>query len=330
MTFVHKWKKVTKWVKPSNVKEKTISTISWLPLEIADKDNKFLTTSLFLNSPTKFDNSFKTVEVDALCDWKITPETPVAAIKKVTLLEFHSLNPSNKNWEDPVSTWAVSDEAKELYWNVPDLITTLNNTPCERKSKSDEIIIKSNINNEDTFVSWENFIELAYKSVNPIIKIDILINEKRIDEIKLKGKTIWTYVWTFNIPSVYANSKVNLVLRAVDNSYFSFDEVKSINIVWKDTIAPIIKITSPSDLSVKVYKNSFFILKWKVSDNSSIRTINIYIDWKTEKIGIQERNFEYSISWEKLDVWIHTIRIEAIDKWFNIWKEEVKIEVIEN
>ena len=332
MELAHDWKKVRNWEKPSNIKEITISTISWLPIEESEKneDNKtFITKSLFLNPPTNNDNSFKKIEIDALCNWKVTHETPIAAIKSVTLTEFHSLSQFNKNWEDPVKEWVISDKAKKIYWNIPNLVTSISDEICDRNIKPSEIVIKSKISSWDTFVVWENYIELAYKSNNPIIKIDFLINNKKVDEIKLTDKIIWTYIWTFYIPPQYANSKANISLRAVDNLYYSSEEVNSINITWKDVIKPKIKITNPSDLSIKLYKNSFFNLRWKITDNSIIRTINIYIDWKKEKIGITDRSFKYPIYWSKLDFWVHTIRVDAIDNWFNVWNEEIKVEVIE-
>jgi hypothetical protein len=63
---------------------------------------------LFLNKPSKYDYSFKTIEVDALCNGVITHKTPEAAKQEVTLVQFNSLLPGNSSWEDPVQEWVQS------------------------------------------------------------------------------------------------------------------------------------------------------------------------------------------------------------------------------
>ena len=329
MEEVHKWVKPSDWSKPSSINEIEVSTISWLPKgEKIIINNNFYTWSLFLNKPTKTDNSFREIEVDALCNWKITEFTPVAAIKEVTLVEFHSLSPTNINWENPVIEWVNSEDSKKKYWSISNLITQINEEECKRSSKTSNIVIKSKIINWDNYSIWNNYLELAYKSNNPIIKIDVLIWDILVDEIKLTNKTTWVYQWTFTIPSNIGIWLNKIKLRAVDELYYSTEEVKSININIKDKISPIINITNPSDLSIKLYNDSYFNLRWKIIDNSSIRTINIYIDGNKKKVGITDRNFKYVIFWKDYDLWFHTIRIDVIDNAFNTTTEEVRVEVI--
>jgi len=113
------------------------------------------------------------------------------------------------------------------------------------------------------------------------------------------------------------NIKTTLTLRAVDSSYYSSEETKNISIISKDRVLPVVEITNPIDLSIKLYQDSIFNLRGKITDTSPIRTINIYIDGKTEKIGITDRVFAYSIDGNKLSLGFHTIRIEAVDNNFN-------------
>jgi len=37
---------------------------------------------MFKNIPKEYDNSLKEIEVDMFCNGKVTPDTPVAAIKR--------------------------------------------------------------------------------------------------------------------------------------------------------------------------------------------------------------------------------------------------------
>ena len=92
---------------------------------------------------------------------------------------------------------------------------------------------------------------------------------------------------------------------------------------------PEISITNPSDLSIKLYNDWFFNLRWVIKDRSPIRTINVYIDDIKYKIGIIWPEFIVAISAEWLSNWLHTIRIDAIDYWFNKSSKLVKLEILE-
>jgi hypothetical protein len=63
------------------------------------------------------------------------------------LLQFHSLNPENANWENPVQEWAMSEKAKEKYGSFSNMITNVSNEICQRNEKSGNITIASNLKN---------------------------------------------------------------------------------------------------------------------------------------------------------------------------------------
>lgn len=330
MTFAHKWKVAEFWKRPATVKEVSISEISWLLPNPEIENNNFIVKSLFVNVPTKYDNSYKRIEVDALCNWKVTENTPEAAIKKVTLLELHSLNPENPNWENPVKAWALSNAFIEKYWNVPNLVTELSTKTCDRTWDTWEIIIKSKIIDWDSYIIWENSIELAYRSNNPIKKVDVLLNNEVVDEIFLKNKLEWAYAWTFNIPKEYVWNNVKIKIRAVDTEYNSSSEEKTINIIEKDLSAPEIILENPIDWSIKLYNDTFFNLKAEIKDKSTIRTITIKIDNVIETTWLTSKNLSYSINSNKnITVWNHIITIEAIDKDFNKSTKDINLEVLQ-
>jgi len=45
------------------------------------------------------------VKVDALCNGLVDENTPPEAIKEVFVINFQSIDPSNKNWEGGVLDW---------------------------------------------------------------------------------------------------------------------------------------------------------------------------------------------------------------------------------
>ncbi len=327
MTFAHKWKNVKTWKTPNSIKNISISSISWL-LPKEWMNNKFITKSLFINAPIEYDNSLWVTKIDALCNWKVTKDTPEAAIKEVSLLRFHSLKPNNSNWEEPVKKWVKDWWYKKEYWNIKNIITEISDKICERSSIESKIEIKSTIKTWDIFVNWPNYIELAYRSNNPIIRLDIFIWENKITEISINSKKQWVYRWTFTIPLWYY-WKYNLKIRAVDNNYFSNEEINKIIIIKKDKNPPKINITNPSNNKIILYKWDFFNLRWEVEERTNIRSINIYIDDKPLIIWITDRKFKYPIESENINIWKHKITVEAVDSDFKIWKKEIDLEIIE-
>lgn len=328
MEFAHEWKEVENWSKPRWVEEINISEVSWL-LPNPETTNSLLIKSLFINEPTSYDSSFKQVEVDSLCNWKVTSSTPEAAIKYVTLVEFHSLDPQNPNWEQPVLEWSKSDSFKEKYWNITNLVTSINPNECTRSWIKSDITIRTSIWENDTFSVWENYIELAYKSSNPIIKIDILIDNILIDEINIENKKDWSYAWNIFIPASQSWKKAILTLRAVDNEYYSESVNNEVLIVKNDTTAPIINLLNPVDWNIKLYETDYFNLKASIKETSNLRTINIKIDWNIIKSWISDRNFSFPINENRdLSIWNHIITIEAIDNSFNKAEKKVNLEVL--
>jgi len=221
--------------------------------------------------------------------------------------------------------------SREKYSNIDNLITSVGDNVCERtKVKLPNMIIKSRINEDDTFSPWENYIEFAYKSDTPIKKFDVLIDDALVQEIKLKSRKKWAYIGTFYIPKKYKNKTVKLKLRIVDKNFYSNSEEKQIIIKEKDTIPPEIILKNPTSSNIKIYKDSYFNLKAEVKDSSNIRTINIKLDGVSIKVGITDRKFTFGVnSWKDISIWKHVLQIEAIDKDFNKSTKDVNLEVLE-
>ena len=143
MEYAHKWLKNESWKKPYKVSEINISEVSWLLPNPETKNNDLITKSLFINKPKTYDNSYRYVQIDSLCNWKVNENTPIAAIKNATLVEFNSINPENSKWQNPVIEWSKSDEFKEKYWNIPNLITSINENECVRSWIESDIKIRT-------------------------------------------------------------------------------------------------------------------------------------------------------------------------------------------
>lgn len=80
MNFAHQGLPVEKFKKPDSVTSATISSITGkLASESTPSTNRV--TGLFAVKPTKYESAGKEVTVDALCNGKVTDETPKEAIK---------------------------------------------------------------------------------------------------------------------------------------------------------------------------------------------------------------------------------------------------------
>lgn len=328
MTYAHKDKKVEKWAKPSSVYDINISEISWL-LPNPENSNGPLVKSLFVNKPTKYDQSFETVEIDMLCGWRAGPNTPDAAKKSVTLVEFHSIDPSNASWEKSVQDWSKSEEASERYWNISNMVTSVSDEVCKREWKKSNVTIKSNLKDWEIYSVWENYLELWYKSDVSIKSIEILLNWVISQTLKADWKKEWLYLWNLFLPAMHKNKNITVEIRAIDDEYFSTSEITNISVWTWDFIPPVITITNPSSWTIKLYEWTYFNLKFWVEDNSSLKT-KVYIDWKIEGDYWNERRIETSINKEKdLEVWNYIIKIESIDSFWNTAEEEIQLEIMQ-
>ncbi|MDP2091228.1 MAG: transglycosylase domain-containing protein [Candidatus Gracilibacteria bacterium] len=330
MEFAHKGLENEKWKKPSSVKEIFISEISGLLPDPEKTDKSMIISSLFVNTPTTYDRSYKQVEVDTLCNGKVTEKTPIAAIKKVTVLELNDIDPTNPEWQAPVRQWSKTDSFREKYGIFTDLVTDVTNEECKRSGADSDITIKSIINDNDVLSAGENYIELEYKSINPIIKIEILIDDMIVDEIKIDNKNKGTYAGNIFIPVSKAGKQSKIVFRAVDEQYFSNTVSRNVLIVKKDTLTTKIELINPIDGSITLYSKDYFNLKAKINDNTAIDTINILLDGVIIKSGITDRNIVFPINSEKnMTIGSHIISIEVIDKNGNKTNKDIKVEVIE-
>lgn len=330
MNYAHKWKTVENWKMPASVYKINISEVSWLlPNPENSANSKLVESSLFVNKPIAYDNSYQTIEIDALCDWLVWPNTPQAAIKYATLLEFHSIEQTNATWEASVQEWARSDEAKERYWTVSNLITRAPTETCNRQApKWWNVTIKSNIIEGNTYYIWENYLEIAYNSDAPIKSIDILISWTVVQSIDAEWKKQWTYRGTLFIPWLYRWQNINLEVRAVDQEFYSNSETNRIFIGTSDTTPPKITITNPTNWSIKLYEWDFFNLRWTIEDTAKTDTI-IYINWQVYNELWDTRRIEIAINEEKnMEIWEYLIKIISKDISWNLSEESINLEIM--
>ncbi len=335
MNYLHTNLKAEDWTKPKSVKTAEISKLTWLLIP-EDKRELFrsynlASTTIFTNIPTKYDNSLTEVEIDASCNGRVSTNTPAWAIQKWYYVALQDIDPTQKTWQAWINEWVKNGWSIKEISNIPNLITSYVDKECEwdpTKITNWNITINSDLATNKTLAIWNNNIDLAYNSDNPLTKLQFLINWTVINEFKIDNLKKWVFSWIINVPKEF-EWPAKLTIKAVDNAYWVKEEIIDIEVLWKDTVPPTITITNPESWKISVYDWQFFNLRWVVKDRSAIRTINLYVDWADYKIWLTDKMITYPVNQDWVfPVWTHTLKIEAIDDAFNKWYAEMTFEVM--
>jgi penicillin-binding protein 1A len=221
MEILHKNKEILQWEKSKKVLELNISKHSWYLANFESSNNISLVESLFVNKPDKYDETVKILKVDKLCNWIINENTPKEAIINAKLLNFISIDPLDEKWQEPIDKWSnITENINQFLTWSENYITSLPTKECIR-FWNNNIIIKSNIIDNQELNIWKNNIMLAYKSKTPIKKIELLINWIILKEININNKYSWSFVWDFFIPISKISDNAILEIKVIDSEYFS-------------------------------------------------------------------------------------------------------------
>jgi len=314
MNFIHKDKEPLSWKRPEWVKIGKMSKISGL-LAPMNFDASLTVNNFYKNLPTQYDNNFKTIEYDILCHGRVTPDTPAGAIARGTILEYHSIDPSRPVWEASVAKW-VRDHPPAEFSGRSDIIANYRDIPCERDleaMKRANVQISTNISAHEEFFWGNNPVEITYASVNPIIKVQVLLKGKVVQEIPVSGNKTGTYKGNIVLPRTYGWTQ-DLTLRAVDTVYVSGETTVSIRIVWDDIVPPEIRMIYPNTQESVIGEKDPFILLGDVYDRWGVRKINIYVDGQVVQSFDGQTKIQVALNVEKpLWIGLHTVKIDAYD-----------------
>lgn len=118
--------------KPESVFSATISQISGR-LATESTPEKLRATSIFAVKPTEYEGSFKAIEVDSLCNGKVTENTPPEAIKKGYLANIDPvIDGYDKSWLASVSGWLKSETGKAYFSNTENILSEASDEICVR------------------------------------------------------------------------------------------------------------------------------------------------------------------------------------------------------
>ncbi len=337
MEYAHKNLAKEDWTKPDDLKTYYVSKITWL-LSTEQTGEWNSIASYFYNEPKKYDSGSKAIQVDALCNGKVTESTPTEAIKTMYLVSnIVDIDSSAKEWK------TNSSYLLEMWWfDSENVLASEPTEVCERSVDSSEIAFDINASTPGwVFSLWQNIVNISFSSNTPIIRADLYVWDKKINSIevdKLKKSNIEI---SWNITDL--DQKVKIVL--IDENYYS--NSKYVN--WTDSTnidnetasgaisntennntssLPDIIITNPASWNIKIFEDQSFNLRFNWSDKVWISAINISSDWKELATWLTEWTNVYAIIWSDLWIWNHIITVEIINNNFSKNSKDINVEVM--
>lgn len=290
MIKAHEGKPALDWKQPEGVKTVNISDISG---KLApDGMTANIVASMFINPPTEYGAGLQSVQVDLLCNGKITENTPESAIGYISVSEVHSLRPDDPAWETPVRRWAAANG----YGG-----SSVSQEACERRFEGNgNMQVGARVSNGEVFYIGANKIEVAYQSDTQLSSLEVYFADQRVTQIDLGNRKEGVSEVSINVPANLSGTQT-LTVKIIDNEFFSTSQSYSISIDGKDTTPPEISLKNPVDGTIVLESGQFFNLRGTVSDSGEIKSININLDGNPLKVGLKGNEFNESVSAEGME-----------------------------
>lgn len=344
MEFAHIGLEKKNFSEPDWVIKATISKMSW-KLATSSTPAEFKITSIFAVKPTLYDGWYKSIEVDSLCNWRVTDATPKDAIVKI--YEWWSLAPLIDSYD---KTWLKSISKYSNFTDNTSWSGALNydeydeNRVCERPtSDTAGMSIATNLVDGQSLPEWKNKLEIRFDSNNPIVSIIFSINWEIIKTYPIKQELGWNIDDTFELADI---QKTKISIKMLDKFWFSKTISYTINWTpqgdnidnwsWETstnsiqqsiTISMVNPVQWDNDLGVYFDQNAN--IRWKISSTNSVDVINVYLNWNLYKILDWWDSFVVPVN-ENHDMQVgkYSYKIEAIDANWNKTSKIIDVDVL--
>ncbi len=331
MEFAHANLPKESFKKPESVYSATISAISG-KLASQKTPEKYRVSSIFAVKPTQYENSMEEIEVDSLCNGKVTKATPPDAVKKGYVVNIDPIVESyQKEWLPAVRSWAASEAGASYFLEAGgNIVSNYRDEICERPGKgTSSVRVSSNLSDGVVRPLGPNLVEVSYESQYAVAKLKFLRDGELFKEVAIEGeKTSGTYRNAqFDFGSEFLGEHT-LSVVAVDRYGYSGKTDATVRFAT-DNDLPVISVQNPPDGSVSVYQDQFFNLRFAVADSGEIVANNLYLDGKLWKILGAGNDFTVAVNEAKdFAVGSYLLEIESTDSRRGKSKVEVKLEVL--
>ena len=323
--------------KPESVFSANISQISGR-LATESTPEKLKVTSIFAVKPTEYEGSFKAVEVDSLCNGKVTENTPPEAIKKGYLAANLSpiIDGYQKDWLWSISGWLRSEAGTAYFSSTENVLSEVSDEICVRPNVGlSNITVSASFKDGWIYPLAKYPFEIRYSSDNAITRLEILKDGILFQKFPIAETDSG---WVFKVPSISFGEDFRgdhtLVFRAIDKYGYVGVYTTKVTFEDKNSTNPtnIITIVSPlkESAATKIYGDQYFNLRFTLSPwQDEISSVNLYIDGKLAKILPIDTEQTVAINEEK-DILIgaHSIDIETVDVKLHKTRKSFPFEVI--
>ncbi|MDD5377169.1 MAG: transglycosylase domain-containing protein [Candidatus Gracilibacteria bacterium] len=320
--------------KPDSVFSATISQISGR-LASSSTPDKLKTTSIFAVKPTEYEGSFDPVEVDSLCNGKVTGNTPPEAIKKGFLAT--NLNPIidgyDKAWLSSISGWLKSEAGTAYFSGTENILSEVSNEICVRpNAELSNITVSASFKDGGTYPLAKYPFEIRYVSDNTIVRLEILkdgtlFQKFPISEMDSSG--------IYKVPAIDFGEDFRgehtLVFRAIDKYGYSGTYTTKVTFEDRNPVSTITIVSPLKDsAATRIYGDQYFNLRFTITPGQDeITSVNLYIDGKLAKILPTDLEQSVAIN-ENTDILVgaHTAEIETVDAKMKKTRKSFPFEVI--
>ncbi|MDD5213838.1 MAG: transglycosylase domain-containing protein [Candidatus Gracilibacteria bacterium] len=335
MEYAHKGLAKEDWIKPDDLKTTYVSKITGYPVS-STTGSGLSVGSYFYNIPKTYDSGTKAVQVDALCNGKVTDATPPEAIKTMYIMQNQvDIEHNQSDWKSSyMSEIDGSSSGSDILVREPTEV-------CERTTDSSQIAFDINTSVYGGSISLgKNIFTISYSSNTPIQRIDLYAGDKKINSVKVENLKKSSVEISGDIKDL--SQKVKVVL--IDENYYSnskyVDGSDSTNIdtntgTTQDTSTssltssiPDIIIKNPASGSIKIFEDQSFNFRFEASDKSGISAINLTSDGKEIITGLAEGTNVYAVEGKELGVGNHILTVEVINNNFSKNSKDISVEVL--
>lgn len=257
------------------------------------------------------------IEVDSLCNGKVTEKTPKEAIKQAVIFDTaFPIEDDYPGWRDPVNVWLGSEEGRKYLIEkmslTEDMMTVVAppENICDRPDEAASDFTSSLTDNMQLF-SGLYPVEITFNSDHTMKEAQILINDKFYRSINLWDKKSGSVKAEFGITAIDGADQI-ITLRVVDSFGYSTSKNYHVKVLDKDGTNPIIKTDNPTTMNIKSGQQISF--SGTIDDQSDVSKIQVFVDdvlYGTFQ-GVKKYNFTLK-SPSDLSVGKHIITIQVSD-----------------
>jgi len=307
------WKKVSKWS-------------GLLPSQYTPETDIIPELFCSYNLPTEIDQTFLTIEVDKVSKKLPTEFTPKSSIVTALVANFHSLNPTNPEWEKPVLAWAkdyIANSATAdqiILEKIPTESDDIHNPQNEKNAPQITIVSPEN---HEGILAGSLDVTVNIVAPNGVEKVEYFVNQHLV-------KTSTSYPFNDKIRlSKRGNETAFRIGTTVTDSY-SYQGSDVIEVTLsdeKDVTPPETNIISPQDGAIFPPKTTITVQTTSQDDNS-VADVEFFLDDRSlGKVRTPPYNLDLTLPEE---IAPHTIRVVTRDSSGNVSRDDVTIRIEEN